>query len=334
MALSRLGEFGIIERIKNVLGTQSSDVQISIGDDAAVYKTNSRTWSVITTDALVEGVHFDLSYTPVYSVGWKLLAINISDIAAMGGIPRNAVISLAVTDSWSEKKIDQLARGIADCCKRYSCDLIGGDTVRSVSKTFFSATVTGEVEPEYCVQRSGAETGDLICVTGILGRAKAGFHILSSSQKKSWSEKTINHFLYPEPRVKEARMLVKEVGINAMIDISDGLASEIHHICSSSGKGCIIYGDKIPVAEELEKLFYRKNKPLFYYAMQSGEEYELLFTVSEYNLEKLKRKKIFQNEQISVIGKICDRDNGLQLIYDNKKISLPAEGWDHFKKSG
>ena len=333
MTLSRLGEFGIIERIKNVQINQSSDIHISIGDDAAVYKINSRKWSVITTDALVEGVHFDLSYTPVHSVGWKLMAINISDIAAMGGIPRNAVVSIALTKSWSAKKVDLLARGIADCCKQYSCDLIGGDTVSSVSNVFLSATVTGEVEPKCCIQRSGAKTGDLICVTGVLGRARAGLDILSSSQRKSRGEKAVNHFLYPKPRVREAQILAKEVGINAMIDISDGLASEIHHICSSSKKGCIIYGNKIPAAKELEILSYKEKKPLFFYAMKSGEEYELLFTISENNFEKLKKNKIFKNNLISVIGKISNKEDGMQLLDDDKKMSLPTSGWDHFKKN-
>jgi len=331
--LSRLGEFGIIERIKNVLASQSSDVQISIGDDAAVFKTHSEYWTVITTDALVEGVHFDLSYTPVESLGWKLMAVNISDIAAMGGIPRTAVVSLALTENWTLKQIDLLYQGIAACCKQYNCDLIGGDTVRSNYSTFLSATITGEVEPECCAKRSGAKTGDLVCITGVLGRVMVGFRILSLSLNKKGRQKAVNHFLHPEPRVQEARILVKEVGINAMIDISDGLASEIEHICISSGKGCTIYGDKIPVAEDLKELSHSTNKPSFFEAIQSGEEYELLFTISEDNYQILKKKSIFKNGLISVIGTITDEAEGLNLFYNSKKISLPTQGWDHFKNN-
>lgn len=331
MALSRLGEFGIIERIKNVFASQGSDVQTGIGDDAAVFKTRPGYWTVITTDALIEGVHFDLSYTPVESVGWKLIAVNISDIAAMGAVPRTAVVTLALTDKWSRKHIDLLVRGIADCCKQYDCDLIGGDTVRSMNSAFFSATITGEVEPECCVKRSGAEIGDLICVTGVLGRSKAGLQFLSSFSKEEKNEKAVNHFLYPSPRVKEARFLVKEADINAMIDISDGLASEIHHICTSSEKGCIIYGNKIPVAEEVKNFSAKKNKPAFFEALQSGEEYELLFTLSENSFKKLKEKHVYNNDLISVIGEITDKTEGIHLLYDRKKVTLPTKGWDHFK---
>lgn len=331
MKLSRLGEFGIIQRIKNVLGSHSSDVKIGIGDDAAVFQTHSDLWTVVTTDSLVEGIHFDLSYTPLESLGWKLMAVNISDIAAMGAIPRTGVVSVAIPASWTEKKIDLLSRGIAACCTQYNCEVIGGDTVGSGTTAFLSATVTGEVEPEYCTKRSGAESGDFICVTGILGRAYAGFRTLSSSLKKKGQEKAVHHFLYPEPRVREARTLVKEIGIHALIDISDGLAAEIHHLCTSSDKGCLIYGDKIPVADELKALCSEENKPFIWEALKSGEEYELLFTISEEKFKILEKKDIHKNGLVSVIGRVRDKREGIQLFYNNKKILLPNRGWDHFK---
>lgn len=330
MVLSHLGEFGIIERIKNLIASPVSDVQIGIGDDAAVFTTHPECQTVITTDALVEDVHFDLSYTPIESIGWKLIAVNLSDIAAMGGIPKNVVINLALTETWSRKRIDLLAQGIADCCKQYSCDLIGGDTVRSLNSAFFSATVTGEVEPECCVKRSGAEAGDLICITGVLGKAKAGLQFLSSYPREKDMEKAVNHFLYPRPRVKEARILVKEADIHAMIDISDGLASEINHICASSEKGCIVYADKIPVAKELKKITKKNDNPLFFEALQSGEEYELLFTLSEESFKKLKEKNLYTNNLITVIGEITNKTEGTHLLYDRKKVAMPTRGWNHF----
>ena len=331
MKLSRLGEFGIIQRVKNVFESHSSDVKISIGDDAAVFKSHADLWMVITTDALVEGVHFDLSYTPLKSLGWKLMAVNISDIAAMGAIPRTGVISLAIPAAWTSKKIDLLSQGIAACCSRYNCEVIGGDTVRSQNSAFLSAAVTGEVEPKYCATRSAAESGDLICVTGVLGRALAGFRILSSSLQKKRREKAVDHFLYPEPRVQEARILVKEVGINALIDISDGLAAEIHHLCTSSNKGCLIYGDKIPIAGELETGLSENDETPLFSVLQSGEEYELLFTITEGNFKILEKKDIFKNGLISVIGTVRDKREGVHLLYNNKKILLPNQGWDHFK---
>jgi len=329
--LSRLGEFGIIQRIKNILETHSSDIKISIGDDAAVFQSHPGYWTVITTDVLVEGIHFDLSYTPLESLGWKLMAVNISDIAAMGAIPRTAVISLALPASWTGKQIDELSQGIAACSKQYNCDVIGGDTVRSQGTAFLAATVTGEVEPECCAKRSAAQTGDLICVTGVLGGAKTGLQILSTRPPRKRGQKAAEHFLTPRPRVQEARLLVKEVGINALIDISDGLSAEIHHICTSSNKGCIIKGDKIPVADGLKPLYPKEDKPLFFEALESGEEYELLFTISEDKYKILQQKKIFKSGFISVIGTIKDKSAGLHLVYNNKKISLPKRGWDHFK---
>lgn len=331
MQLSRIGEFSIIERIRKIIGKESDQVVTGIGDDAAVIKINPGFLCLITTDALIEGVHFDLSYTPFHTLGWKAMAVNISDIAAMGGIPKTAVICLALTNGMKTEDLDALYQGINECGEEYNCTTVGGDIVKSNSGIFLSITITGEVEEDCLVLRSGAKKGDLICVTGQLGSSLVGLKALSSTENIGNFLKSKNRFLKPEPRLREARLLASKIGINSMIDISDGLASEIHHICRNSDTGCRIYKEKIPVTEEMRLYSQIKGTDPVMEAVGSGEEYELLFTISKENYKKLEKFIPFKNCMISVIGEISEKKNEINLISGNKISPLKPKGWDHLK---
>jgi thiamine-monophosphate kinase len=337
--LSELGEFGLIDHLaKNIILKHSGSLK-GIGDDAAVIDTGNNLL-LLSTDLLLEGVHFDLTYMPLKHLGYKAAVVNISDIAAMNGIPKQMTVSIAVSNRFSLESIDELYKGIRMACDKYNVDLVGGDTSSSVSGLVISITITGEALPEEIIYRNGAKEGDLLCVTGDLGGAYAGLLILEREKQVykvnpemqpelSGYEYVLARQLKPEART-DIRLLLKEAGVHptSMIDISDGLASETLHLCNQSNTGCRIYEEKIPIDDETRRLTLDFNIIPTVCALSGGEDYELLFTVKQADYDKIRNIS-----EITVIGHITDKSEGQNLITpDGKIVQLTAQGWNAFKK--
>jgi thiamine-monophosphate kinase len=337
--LSELGEFGLIDHLaKNIMPKHSGTVK-GIGDDAAVIDTGNNLL-LLSTDLLLEGVHFDLTYMPLKHLGYKAAVVNISDIAAMNGIPKQMTVSIAVSNRFSLEAIEELYRGIRMACDKYNVDLVGGDTSSSVSGLLISITITGEAVREEIVYRNGAKEGDLLCVTGDLGGAYAGLLVLEREKQVfkvdpnmqpdlTGHEYVLARQLKPEART-DMRKIFKETGIlpTSMIDISDGLASEALHLCHQSKTGCRIYEEKIPMDEETKRLALEFNIIPTVCALSGGEDYELLFTLKQTDYEK-----ILNVPEITVIGHITAAGDGQNLITpDGQTVMLTAQGWDAFTK--
>jgi thiamine-monophosphate kinase len=338
MKISDLGEFGLIGRIQKLAPRKSSSTLIGIGDDAAVLKLSASSTLLATNDLLLEGVHFDLSYTDFFSLGWKAAAANLSDIAAMGGIPRFCLTALGIPTGVSVEQITEFYRGFNALLKSYRTTLVGGDTCSSRGGLFVGVTALGEVEPKRIITRAGARSGDRIFVTGTLGDSAAGLELLRKAEfgirnkksairnPKSEIQKLIARHLRPVPRVEWGRKLSLSGCASAMIDLSDGLSSDLFHICEQSGVGAEISADRIPLSDALHKLTGKLAKPAVHYALSGGEDYELLFTAPPGKVKKLRSLKLPLTE-IGVItaGKAL-------LLVDNrgrKKPLLPT-GYDHF----
>ncbi|MBI4548411.1 MAG: thiamine-phosphate kinase [Ignavibacteriae bacterium] len=347
-AISTIGEFGLIERIKELVNFRVDDASLhdnlimGIADDAAVYRPTPGKVQLFTTDAFVEGIHFDLTFTALKHLGWKLMAANFSDIAAMGGIPRYATITLALPRKISIEMIEEFYNGASFACKKYSCLLVGGDTTSSLANMVISVAVTGEIDEQHVVYRTGAKPGDYICVTGHLGSSVAGLKILQR-EKKLFTDSpnqdkfrpnlepykaAIEKHLMPEPRLDLSRILTQQIKVNAMIDISDGLASEVHHLCKNSQVGAAVYEHNIPVESITQRIAEEFSQNPIDYALYGGEEYELLFTLGDDEYEKLEKL----TNDVSIIGRITDKSNGIELIRENGESEpLRFGGWDHFK---
>jgi thiamine-monophosphate kinase len=337
--LSELGEFGLIDHLaKNIIPKHTGTVK-GIGDDAAVIDTGNNLL-LLSTDLLLEGVHFDLTYMPLKHLGYKAAVVNISDIAAMNGIPKHMTVSIAVSNRFSMEAIDELYKGIRMACDKYNVDLVGGDTSSSVSGLLISVTITGEAKREEIVYRNGARKGNLICVTGDLGGAYAGLLILEREKQVfkanpdmqpelTGFDYVLARQLKPEART-DMRNLFRETGIlpTSMIDISDGLASEALHICRQSNTGCRIYEEKIPMDDETRRLALEFNIIPTLCALSGGEDYELLFTIAPADFEKIRNLP-----EITVIGHITAPGDGQNLVTpDGQTIKLTAQGWDAFNK--
>ena len=252
MKLKQTGEFGLIDRIKKKVTRTTEGIRLGIDDDAAAFVPTKGMIMLLTTDIFVEGIHFDTAFATPYQIGWKAMAANLSDIAAMGGIPRTAVVSLCLPDKTDVDWVEEIYEGMEKIIQQFGGYIVGGDTSASLSETVINISLTGEVENRHLTTRSGAHVEDVICVSGDLGSSIAGLKVLREKRKtgpkfqEKWSHILEKHLL-PLPRIHEARILVEETKVNAMIDISDGLASEIHHICSLSGTGARIYTEEIPI---------------------------------------------------------------------------------------
>ncbi len=333
--LSEIGEFGLIDRLTaNRKMVQSSSL-MGVGDDAAVIDAGDHC-ILVTTDLLVEGIHFNLIYTPLKHLGYKAVAVNLSDIYAMNAEPRQITVSIAVSGKFSLEALEELYSGIYMACDKYKVDLIGGDTSSSVTGLTISITALGTAKRDEIVYRNGAQTNDLICVSGDLGAAYIGLQLLE--REKELFEKDhslqpdldgndyiIGRQLKPEPRA-DIIQLLKDNGIKptSMIDISDGLSSEILHICKNSDKGCRIYQEKIPIDASTAMMAAEFNIEPLICALHGGEDYELLFTVPLESFEKLRNMK-----EIHIIGKVVDKeDNALMLTAEGNSIQLRAQGWD------
>jgi thiamine-monophosphate kinase len=337
-SLHQVGEFGLIEEIKAMVAeSYQVSTKLGIGDDAAVIEPTKKQL-VVSTDMLIEGVHFDLTFCPLRHLGYKAVAVNVSDIAAMNAIPTQITVSIAVGSRYSVEAIKELYDGIRIACENYKVDLVGGDTTSSNSGLIISITAIGEANKEDITLRSTAQVNDLVCVTGDLGAAYLGLQILEREKQAYMA----NPEMQPELQGKdyivgrqlrpEARMDVihelRELGVKptSMIDISDGLASELMHICKQSKVGAAIYQDKLPADQQvLDTAEEFKMDPLTC-ILNGGEDYELLFTVKLTDFDKIKN-----HPDITVIGKIITQEEGLNLVTPSgNAYPLKAQGWQHF----
>lgn len=337
--IATLGEFGLIEHLTRNNETRNATTLLSVGDDGAVIDHFGKQ-TVVTTDLLVEGVHFDLSYTPLKHLGYKSIVVNLSDIYAMNATPTQVVVSLGISNRFSVESLEEFYEGIYAACREYNVDLVGGDTTSSQKGMIISVTALGEVAPDKYVKRSTAQKGDLLCVSGDLGAAYIGLLFLER-EKKIYLENpqiqpdlegeayVIGRLLKPEAR-KDIIAFFEEKGImpTSMMDISDGLSSEILHICKQSELGCILYEEKIPVAQDSKLAAYKFEIDPTACALSGGEDYELVFTVAQADYEKIK-----DNEAISIVGYMTEPEKGAQIITKGgSQHPLTAQGWNHLKK--
>lgn len=319
----------MIREIREQLAGSNPNVPLAIGDDAAVLTPRRGYQTVLTTDGLIEGIHFDLRYTPLSDLGWKALAVNLSDVAAMCADPVCAVISLALPCSWDNDKIEQLYEGLKACSDTYHCPIVGGDITRSPGPVMLTLTVLGEVLKDQYIRRSGAEAGDLVCVSGDLGGALAGFRTLHHNPEHAARTEAVEKFLRPHPRLELARTISSRLSVHAAIDISDGLASEIHHICRESNVGAVIEAELIPVHPEAAELSAQTAQDMTRLALSSGEEYELLFTIPPQDGQHLHALQL--QVPVHVIGRIREPALGVILSRNGHQESLTETGWDHFR---
>ena len=311
------GEFGLIERIKSKIKLHSKDVVAGIGDDAAVLKYDKKNYIIFTTDMLVENVHFSLKYFNPEQIGMKAIEQNVSDIAAMGGMPKFAAISLALPVNLEATFVDGLYSGINKKSKKYKISIAGGNISHS-KKIVVSTAMIGFLEKKYLILRKGAKIGDLIFCSGDVGKSSTGLELLKHNQKGN----SIKKHLEPESRLYLARKLAK-IGVNSMIDVSDGVASEVKHICNESDVGAAIYADKIPISKNTKNDAIKLKKDPIGFALYGGEDFELIFTANKNKMKQLKK------HDVKAIGEIIDKKYGIKLVKDSKKYSL-KNGFDHF----
>jgi thiamine-monophosphate kinase len=336
--IQQLGEFGLIDRISQKFTPENPTSLKGIGDDAAVIDAGDDCL-LISTDMLVEGIHFNFSYVPIHHLGYKAVAVNVSDIAAMNGRAEQITVSLALSNRFSVEAIDALYSGIKAACENYKVDLVGGDTTTSSSGLVISITVVGRAKKDKIAYRSGAQPNDIICVTGDLGAAFTGLQVLEREREIFLAnpamqpdiekyEYLVGRQLKPEARTDIIFDLADaNVKPTAMIDISDGLASELFHLAKNSGVGIRIYEDKVPIDQiAYETAIEFKMDPITC-ALNGGEDYELLFTISKEDQEKIKN-----HPDIHFIGYMHERKNeNLLITKQGTAVPLQAQGWDHFK---
>ena len=335
--ISSLGEFGLIDHLTRNNEIRNSSTILSVGDDAAVIDHFGRQ-TVISTDMLIEGIHFDLMYTPLKHLGYKSVVVNISDIYAMNATPTQVLLSIAISNKFSVEALDEFYEGVYAACDKYGVDLIGGDTTTSQRGFVISLTAIGEVAPDSYVKRSGAKVNDLICVSGDLGGAFLGLTILER-EKKIFAETgaqpdlenqayIVGRLLKPEARKDVIEYFAaQDILPTSMMDISDGLSSELLHICKQSEVGCVLYEDKLPLNEDSKEFAYKLELDPTACALSGGEDYELLFTVAQADYEKINA-----NNGLSIIGYITEAAEGKNIITrGGNKHQLVAQGWNHLK---
>ncbi len=336
--LSDMGEFGLIDHLTKNIKLKNKSSLYGVGDDAAVISSGDNL-TLVSTDLLVEGVHFDLSYIPLKHLGYKAAIVNFSDIYAMGGTPEQITVGLAVSNRYSLEAIDEIYNGLKQACDAYGVDLVGGDTTSSLSGLFLSITVIGRASEDEVVYRNTAKEHDLLCVSGDLGAAYMGLLVLEREKKVfevnpamqpdlEGMDYILERQLKPEARNDIGKML-KGVGIRptSMIDISDGLASDVKHLCKGSKLGCQIYTDKLPIDAMTMSVAAEFQIDPNTAVMNGGEDYELLFTIKADDYEKIK-----DISGIAVIGHMTEEAAGMNLISpDGKSISIQAQGWDGLK---
>ena len=337
--IATLGEFGLIKHLTKDIEIQNSETQYGVGDDAAVLEFKEQQ-TLVTTDLLMEGVHFDLTYTPLKHLGYKAAIVNFSDIYAMNATPKQITVSLAVSKRFCIEDLEQFYDGLKLACQLHHVDIVGGDTTSSVTGLAISITCIGVAEKEQIVYRNGAKETDLICVTGDLGAAYMGLQLLEREKAVfegqeeanpdfTGKEYLLERQLKPEARKDIVEALAKE-GIlpTSMIDISDGLSSELMHICTQSNTGCRIYEERIPIDYQTAVMAEELNMNVSTCALNGGEDYELLFTVP-----LTLHDKVASMKGIKVIGHITKPELGCGLITrDGQEFELKAQGWNPLKE--
>ncbi len=334
MKIEEIGEFGLIGKMAAKLPPRSNNVIKGIGDDTAVLRHEQGHSLLMTTDMLVEDVHFSLKYGTYHSAGWKALAVSVSDIAAMGGTPTCAVVALAVPPGGLVGEIEELYAGIGDCSREYGVDIVGGDTVKSTGGLYVNVTLLGTVEPDKVIYRSGAAPGDVIMVTGNLGHSAAGLYALSNSIDSTAGQLAgqVSHsHLYPAARLKEGQALGRSSLATSMNDISDGLASEIVEICEASDTGCELYSDKVPFSETTARVADKAGVDPVEWALYGGEDFELVFTVRPQNVEQVKAVLSQTGCCPAVVGTILPKVKGCSLIKNGSSFALKPRGYNHFR---
>jgi thiamine-monophosphate kinase len=338
--LAELGEFGLINRISQQFHLRNKSSIKGIGDDAAVIDAGTH-YQLLSTDLLLEGIHFDLAYVPLQHLGYKAIACNVSDIAAMNGTPQQVVVGLGLSNRMSLEAVDALYSGIRAACDNYNVDLVGGDTSASASGLLISVAVMGTVAKDKVVYRNGARPNDILCVTGDLGAAYTGLLVLQREKEVFLTnpdaqpelekfEYVVSRQLKPEARMDIIHELADlQVMPTAMIDVSDGLASELFHIATQSNCGIKLFEDKVPIDTETFNVASLDFKidPITC-ALNGGEDYELLFTIRQDDLEKIKN-----HPDIHLIGHLHDHANQhVMVTKGGNAVALQAQGWNHFKK--
>jgi thiamine-monophosphate kinase len=337
-SLAELGEFGLIDHITKYFKVYNSNTIKAVGDDAAVLN-NSERQTLVTTDLLIEGVHFDLSYMPLKHLGYKAIMVNLSDVYAMNGVAEQVTVSIAVSNRFPLEAIEELYAGIQLACDTYKVDLVGGDTTSSTKGILISVTAIGSANKDEVVYRNGAKPTDLIVVTGDVGAAYLGLQVLEREKQvfkvNPQNQPDLDQYTYlierqlkPEAR-KDIPLLLKELDVKptSMIDVSDGISSELFHICTQSKVGCKIYEDKLPLDPQVISTCEEFQLDSTMVALSGGEDYELLFTLPIGDFDKIKG-----NPNLTVIGHITEENQGLQLITRaNQEIELQAQGWNSLK---
>jgi len=335
--IASLGEFGLIEHLTKNAEIQNASTILGVGDDAAVIDHFGKQ-TVITTDLLLEGIHFDLMYTPLKHLGYKAVVVNLSDIYAMNATPTQITVSIGISNRFSVEALNEFYEGVYFACEKYGVDLIGGDTSSSLKGFVVSVTAIGEVAPDQFVKRSTAKNGDLICVSGDLGGAYLGLTLMER-EKKIYQENPkvqpdledesyiVGKLLKPEARKDIIEFLANnQIVPTAMMDVSDGISSEVLHICKQSNLGARLYEEKLPIADASRKAAFKFGLDPTVCALNGGEDYELIFTIAQEDHDK-----IVLNEEISVIGYITDLEDGVKLLTKGgNQYDLKAQGWNAF----
>jgi len=338
--IESLGEFGLIDHLTKQIELKQKSTIKGVGDDAAVVDFAGKK-TLVSTDMLLEGIHFDLAYTPLKHLGYKVIQVNLSDIYAMNGMASQVIVSIGISSKFPLEAVEELYQGIYLACEKYNVDLVGGDTTSSKQGLVISVTVLGYADEQDIVYRNGAEEGDLICVSGDLGGAYTGLQLLEREKlvylenpniqpDLEGKDYIVERQLKPEAR-RDIVQLLKEVGVKptSMIDVSDGLASEVLHICNQSNKGCNLYEEKIPIDPMTYETARQFNLDPTVCALSGGEDYELLFTVKQSDYEKLKNIA-----DISFIGYITEPSAGKNLVTKSGALhELKAQGWNAFKQN-
>jgi thiamine-monophosphate kinase len=333
MRLDEIGEFGLIERIRARKTAYDEDVVIGIGDDCAVLRRGP-VLEVLTTDCLVEGTHYQDQWLSMKDVGWKSLAVNVSDIAAVGGTPKHALVTLFLPEGCATGDIDDLYDGLDECAAKFGCSVVGGDIVKITGPFAISITLAGTCERDEVVLRSGARQDDIVVVTGSLGAASLGLRCLRDRvicmEGDSMCE-AVKKFQRPLPRLAESRLIVQELRPSAMIDVSDGLLSDVWHILESSKVGAVLDGDAVPVARSVTEFFKGEREEALAWAIAGGEEYELVFTMPDRLEPKLAEVSQKLGVQLTKIGKIVSKSSGVKIAGPGGERDLRPGGFDHFK---
>jgi len=335
-SIEELGEFALIDHLTDDLKTRVESTVKGVGDDAAVIDLGNE-YQVLTTDMLVEGVHFDLMYTPLKHLGYKAVVVNLSDVYAMNAVPKQITFSIAISGKFSVEALEQLYDGAKLACEQYGVDLVGGDTSASITGLLISVTAIGTVPKKEIAYRSGAKNNHLLCVTGDLGAAYMGLQIMEREKKMFEEDNSVQpdltnyeyvvgRFLKPESPI-EVLLKLREAGItpSSMIDISDGLSSEILHLCKASDCGAVIYSDKIPVLQETADAAEEFQLEPLIPALNGGEDYEILFTVPIAAFDKVN-----EMEGLSVIGNITEhKGKAIMMTPEGNSVELQAQGFSH-----